>query len=123
MDPPTRIRPPRNNAYASITHWTSVMVACRSDCSAGRATLTTVASTNVRLDPMIVAPRVHRGAECTREAARAMSRPPFTRGADARHSTPGYPYSPPYHAPFPWGLAHLHRLLLAAIPALPARQA
>lgn len=30
MEPPTRINPPRNNAYASITHWTSVMVACRS---------------------------------------------------------------------------------------------
>src|SRR5580765_3580206 len=54
------MRAPRNNAYASITHWTSVIVAWRSACSAGSATLTTVASMNVMLDPRMVAPRTHR---------------------------------------------------------------
>ena len=29
-EPPTRIRALENNAYASITHWTSVMLAWRS---------------------------------------------------------------------------------------------
>ena len=44
IDPPTRISAPRNSAYASITHWTSVIVASRSAWSAGNATLTTVPS-------------------------------------------------------------------------------
>jgi hypothetical protein len=58
-EPPTSVRLPRNHAYASITHCTSVMVAWRSAWSAGSATLTTVPSMNVRLDPMIVATSVH----------------------------------------------------------------
>src|ERR1700693_4143620 len=51
---------PRNRAYASTTHWTSVIVAWRSAWSAGNATLTTVPSMNVMLDARIVATRVQR---------------------------------------------------------------
>src|SRR4029077_4823195 len=47
-------------AYASTTHWTSVMVACRSACNAGSATLTTVPSMNVIADARIVAISVQR---------------------------------------------------------------
>src|SRR5205823_2894576 len=65
-DPPARIRAPRNNAYASMTHCTSVIVAWRSACSAGSATLTTVASTNVMLEPTIVAASVHLAADWLR---------------------------------------------------------
>ncbi len=43
-----------------MTHCTSVIVAWRSAWSAGSATLTTVASMKVRLDPRMVATRVHR---------------------------------------------------------------
>ena len=40
-----------------------MIVACRSAWSAGRATLTTVPSMNVMLDPRIVATSVHRRAD------------------------------------------------------------
>src|ERR1700684_3032987 len=43
-----------------MTHCTSVIVAWRSAWSAGSATLTTVASMNVKLDPRMVATRVQR---------------------------------------------------------------
>jgi hypothetical protein len=59
-DPPTSIRAPRKSANASTTHWTSVMVAWRSACRAGSATLTTVPSMNVIAEPRIVATSVQR---------------------------------------------------------------
>src|SRR5947207_12249073 len=43
-----------------MTHCTSVIVAWRSACSAGNATLTTVASMKDMLDPMMVAASVQR---------------------------------------------------------------
>ena len=57
-DPPTRMSAPRKRAYASTTHWTSVMVAPSSLCSAGSATLTTVVSMKVIAEATIVATSV-----------------------------------------------------------------
>src|SRR5262249_1812393 len=53
--PPTKIRAERNSPYDSITHCKSTTVAPRLDCSAGRATLTTVLSINAMLEPRMVA--------------------------------------------------------------------
>src|SRR6266446_923496 len=57
-EPPTRINAPRNNPYASTTHWMSMTVPPRLLCSAGKATFTTVLSMNAMLDPSIAAARI-----------------------------------------------------------------
>src|ERR1700759_1379946 len=58
--PPTRIRAERKSPYDSTTHCTSSTVACSPDCSAGKATLTTVLSMNAMLEPRTVAASTHR---------------------------------------------------------------
>src|SRR6202171_6563238 len=58
-EPPTRIKAPRNNPYASTTHCMSMTVPPRLFCSAGKATFTTVLSMNAMLDPSIAAARIH----------------------------------------------------------------
>src|SRR5215831_6033026 len=56
--PPTRISADRNKPYDSTTHCTSTRVALRLDCSAGKATFTTVPSMNAMLEPRMVAARI-----------------------------------------------------------------
>src|SRR5580704_14245641 len=58
-EPPTRISAARNNPYDSTTHCRSTTVARKFACSAGNATFTTVLSINAKLDPSIVATRIH----------------------------------------------------------------
>src|SRR5439155_22183245 len=50
----------RNSAYDSTTHCTSIAVALRFACRAGRATFTTVPSMNDMLEPRMVAARIQR---------------------------------------------------------------
>src|SRR4051812_42355419 len=54
-----------------MTHWTSMTVAFRLACSAGKATLTTVPSMNAMLEPRIVAARIQ-GPEVLGQGAAAL---------------------------------------------------
>src|SRR6266576_441386 len=62
VEPPTRMSAPRKRPYDSTTHCTSMTVALKLACRAGRATLTTVLSMNAMLLPRMVAARIHGSA-------------------------------------------------------------
>src|SRR5262245_51173488 len=53
------MRAERKRAYDSTIHCTSATEACKSLCSIGSATLTTVPSIKAMLEPRIVAARIH----------------------------------------------------------------
>src|SRR2546423_9358648 len=76
------MRAARKSEYASTTHCTSVVVAFRSTCSTGSATLATEPSIKAMLDPRIVAISTQRSRFGEQGAASGAARiTPSSQGA------------------------------------------
>src|SRR5580658_3317594 len=58
-DPPVSSKAARKSVYASTTHCTSPMVACKPDCNAGSATFTAVPSMKAMLEPRMATVNTH----------------------------------------------------------------
>ena len=78
--PPTRSSAARNSAYASTTHWTSAIVACRRSAAPGSATLTTVPSMNAMLEPRIETTSTQRPAPNARASGFPARAAPSSHG-------------------------------------------